>query len=186
MNDLISSRQITCPWHVPDHDTISLSHSLFVSPLRPSTILPTFDLRAQLQWECINKNTRKMTNRTIQHYLFGLWCLGFVDTVRILLDCIIFLFILSLERTDKMCVHARLYVRAHVCISACYSVLAERKGVGRRDTEADRKRSSWCYHSCGWALWLPRPIQSTHAGYCWYLHKHLNGWACQYTQNRWM
>lgn len=67
----------------------------------------------------------------------------------------------------------------HVCaclVSLC--VLVERKGVGYRDTEADRKRSPRCHHDWGWALWLPWPICSTHSGYCclhtcqWYRKSH--------------
>lgn len=59
-----------------------------------------------------------------------------------------------------------------LCVSPF--ILAERKGVGRRDTEADRKRSSWCYHGWGRDLWLPRPNHSTYTGYSSYAYTHMH------------
>lgn len=41
----------------------------------------------------------------------------------------------------------RININANVCVCEC--VFVERKGVGYKDTEADRKRSSQCYHGWG-------------------------------------
>lgn len=60
--------------------------------------------------------------------------------------------VISLDRING-------YANVCVCVNGCFCGLGERKGVGYRDTEADRKRSH-CYHGWGRALLLPRPIRS--------------------------
>lgn len=52
---------------------------------------------------------------------------------------------------ERMCSRgdAQKYGHTSVRVFVTVCVLTERKGVGLRDTEEDRKRSSWWYHYWG-------------------------------------